>query len=270
MEKEIVNKNNPDSAAREIEVNIAPLLSAIAKKLWLIVLGAIIGALLFQGYTRIFVKPTYLSSFTVFVNNQVVQTNKDSVSTQDIQASKELVQTYSRILTSNNVLMASAEFINLDIPYERLARYVTTQVEDKTQLIKVNVITNNASTSYKLAQAIANTAPTHMGQIVEGSSMKIVDAPQAPKGKFGPNYFASSLLGFLVGAVFSLAYVLIKYFRDDTIKGEGDLEGRYSLPVIGVIPNLNETKNFNYAQNDYYKSYEAAAKASRSKKKGGK
>lgn len=266
MEKEIVNNTAPDSPAREIEVNIAPLLSAIVKKLWLIVLGAILFALLFQGYTRIFVKPTYRSTFTAFVNNKV-QANKEAVSTQDIQASKELVQTYSRILTSNNVLTASAEFMNLDMPYEQLASCVSAEVETSTQLIRVTVITTNAATSYKLAQAIANTAPTHMGQIVEGSSMKIVDAPQAPKERYGPSYFASSLLGALVGTVVALVYVLIRYFRDDTIKGEGDLEGRYNLPVIGVIPNLYETKGYNYAQNEYYQSYESAGRKQKKEEK---
>ena len=259
MEKEPVNNTKNEGGAREVEINLIPLLTAIAKKLWLIILVAIIGMLAFRIGTKILIKPTYLSSFTAFVNNKT-QTDRTSINNTDIQASKELVQTYSRVLTSNDVLVASAEFINLDLPYETLSSYVTTNVENKTQLIKVNVITTNANTSYKLAQAIAKTAPTHMSQIIEGSSMKIVDSPQPPKGKYGPNYFTAGLLGFLAGTALAMAYVLIKYFRDDTVKSEGDLEGRYNLPVIGVIPNMTETKSFNYAQNDYYQSYETVKK----------
>ena len=63
------------------------------------------------------------------------------------------------------------------------------------------------------------------------------------------------MLGFLAGAVITLVYVLVRYFKDDSIKSEGDLEGRYNLPVIGVIPNLNETKGLNYGQNEYYNEY---------------
>ena len=256
MEKEIVTTTKQDPAAREVEVNIAPLLSAIVRKIWLIILGVVIGGLLFQGATRVFVKPTYLSSFTAFVNNQTQNNGqKSAVSQADIQASRELVATYSRILTSNNVLVASAEFINLDMSYDQLSRCVSTQVVDNTQVIRVNVITNNAHLSYRLAQAIANTAPTYMSQIVEGSSMKIVDAPRAPKDKYGPNYAMSSVLGALVGAVIALIYILVKYFKDDSIKSEGDLEGRYGMPVIGVIPNLTESRGFGYYQNDYYSDY---------------
>ncbi len=266
MEKEIVTNNKQDTGVREIEVNIAPLLSAIAKKLWLIILGAALGALVFYGFTQLFIKPTYKSSFTAFVNNQTQSTaQKSAVSSADLQASRELVLTYSRILTSNNVLVASAEFINLDMSYEQLSRCVTTEVIDNTQVIRVNVITTDANLSFRLAQGIANTAPTYMGQIVEGSSMKIVDAPRAPKGRYGPNYFASAMLGFLAGAVITLVYVLVRYFKDDSIKSEGDLEGRYNLPVIGVIPNLNETKGLNYGQNEYY--YEYYLKSDEMKKK---
>ena len=274
MEKEIVTTSNQDTSVREIEVNIAPLLSAIVKKLWLIALSSAVMALVFFIGTNILIKPTYKASFTAFVNNQTqTDSQKSSVNSADLQASRDLVQTYSRILTSNNVLDASAEFINLDMTYEQLSKCVTTQVEDNTQVIRVNVTTTNPTLSFKLAQAIANTAPTCMSQIVEGSSMKIVDAPRAPRGKYGPNYFSAALLGFLAGAIATLVYVLVKYFKDESIKSEGDLEGRYNLPVIGVIPNLNETKNLGYAQSDYYNEYYLHSDRSKKKdknKKGGK
>ena len=109
MEKEIVTQKQNESSVREVEVNIAPLLSTLLKKLWLIILATVVMALLFQGFTRVFIKPTYKSSFTAFVNNQTkIQAQKNEVNTSDLQASRELVQTYARILTSNTVLEAAA------------------------------------------------------------------------------------------------------------------------------------------------------------------
>lgn len=271
MEKEIVTKNNNDKSVREIEVNLAPLLSALLKKLWLIILGAIVGALLFYTVSVILIKPTYRSSFTAFVNNQTQsQIQKNAVSSADLQASRELVQTYSRILTSNNMLKAALEFDpQLDIDYDDFSAYVTTEVEDKTQIIKVNVTSKDSNGSYNIANAIANAAPDYMKTVVEGSSMKIVDDPKPPKAKFGPNYFSYGLLGFVIGLLLTLIYVLVKYFRDDTIKSEGDLEGRYNLPVVGIIPNLNETKGMDYASYDYY-YYKTPEDKKTNKKKGGK
>ena len=257
MEKEIVTKTKNDSSVREIEVNIAPLLSMLLKKLWLILTSAAVMALVFYLAPLIFVKPTYKATFTAFVNNQTqIQAQKSTVSTSDLQASKELVQTYARILTSNTVLKAAAssDIINFDISPSQMAKYVTTEIEKNTQIIKVSVITTDPQKSYKIAQAIAMKAPDEMKIIVKGSSMSTVDEPQVPKTQFGPNYVSSALIGALVGFALSLAYVLIRYFRDDTLKSEGDLEGRYNLPVVGVIPNMNENKGFDYYQNYYYAS----------------
>lgn len=257
MEKEIVTQNQTESSVREVEVNIAPLLSTLLKKLWLIVLCTVLMALLFQGFTRVFIKPTYKSTFTAFVNNQTqIQAQKSSVTTSDLQASRDLVQTYARILTSNRILKAAAasESINFDITPSEMSRYVTTEIEEKTQIIKVSVITTDPQKSYKIAQAIAMEAPAEMTVIVKGSSMSTVDEPQVPRTKYGPNYLTSTLIGALVGFVIAMAYVIIRYFRDDTIKGEGDLEGRYNLPVVGVIPNMTENKGFDYYQNYYYSS----------------
>ena len=257
MEKEIVTNNKTDSGAREVEVNIAPLLSTLLKKLWLIALSSAVMALVFFIGTNIFIKPTYKASFTAFVNNQTqIQSQKSNVTTSDLQASRELVQTYARILTSNTVLSAAAnsEIINFEITPSQMASCVTTEIENKTQIIKVNVITTDAQKSYKIAQAIATEAPAKMAIIVKGSSMSTVDEPQLPLQIYGPNYLTVSLIGALFGFALALAYVIIRYFRDDTIKGEGDLEGRYNLPVVGVIPNMTENKGFDYYQNYYYTS----------------
>ena len=174
------------------------------------------------------------------------------------------------MLTSNNMLKAALEFDpQLDIDYDDFSAYVTTEVEDKTQIIKVNVTSQDSNGSYNIANAIANAAPDYMKTVVEGSSMKIVDDPKPPKAKFGPNYFSYGLLGFVIGLLLTLVYVLVKYFRDDTIKSEGDLEGRYNLPVVGIIPNLNETKGMDYASYDYY-YYKTPETKKPNKKKGGK
>ena len=257
MEKEIKTQNQGESNVREVEVNIAPLLSTLLKKLWLIVLCTLVMALLFQGFTRVFIKPTYKSSFTAFVNNQTkIQAQKSEVNTSDLQASRELVQTYARILTSNTVLEAAAnsKILNFNVTPQEISGYISTEIEDKTQIIKVNVITTDAQKSYKIAQAIATEAPAKMAIIVKGSSMSTVDEPQLPLQIHGPNYLTVSLIGALFGFALALAYVIIRYFRDDTIKGEGDLEGRYNLPVVGVIPNMTENKGFDYYQNYYYTS----------------
>ena len=277
MEKEIVTQNKNDKSVREIEVNLAPLLVALAKKIWIIILVAVITAGATFVASKMFLKPTYRSYFTAYVNNQTQQTSRESLSSVDTQASKDLVKTYSKVLTRNSVLIASAEFSNIDMEQDALSSSVTTEIEDETEIITVYVETPSAQNSYKLAQAIAHTSPTYMAQIIDGSSMRIIDPPQLSTKRYRPNYVSIGIVGGFVGALAAIVIVLIRYFKDDSVKSEGDLEGRFGFPVIGIIPNSNDLRSsgdyssyYNYSS--YYGSYAQATKHANDtdKKKGGR
>lgn len=239
--------------AKNFEIDIVAILQAMLNKLWLIVIFTIIfGSMFFIG-TKMLVKPTYRSSFTAYVNNKA-QTSSDSLSNSDIMASQELVQTYSKILTSNSVLTMSAEAINLDVSYNTLSGMVSTYIEDQTEIITVYVESTSPTQAFELAKSISVISPKYVSEIVEGSSMKIIDNPEMPNVKYKPSYFKSTLLGALFGMLVAIIFITVKFYTDDRIKNEKSLEPRYSIPVIGVIPDIDSLhKNgSNYYSYEYY------------------
>lgn len=245
------NRIGKTQSTKDYEIDIISILKALLNKIWFIIIFAlIIGGMFFIG-TKLFVKPTYRSSFTAYVNNKA-QTNSDSLSNSDIMASKELVQTYSKILTSNSVLMMSAEAINLDASYSTLTEMVSTYIEDQTEIITVYVESTSPQQAFDLAKSISVISPKYVSEIVEGSSMKIIDNPEMPENRYKPSYFKSTLFGVMLGMLIAIFGVVVNYFVDDRIKSEKTLEPRYSIPVVGVIPDINTLhKN----GSDYY-SYE--------------
>lgn len=243
------NTNTKTGDAPEIEINIIPLLKEILKKLWIIVLaGLIVGGAFYVG-AKVFIKPTYRSGFTAYVNNKQGKDNKDLLTSSDLSASKQLVLTYQSILTSNTILTAAAESMGIDLPYKTLRSKVSTEVQDDTEIISVYVVDTDPQFAYEYAQAISKIAPQYMAQIVEGSSMKIIDYPEYSNSRFKPNYFKFALIGFFIGALIVIALVVIRYFLDDTVKNEGDIETRFSIPILGVIPDITKATN---KSSDYY------------------
>ena len=237
------------SDSPEIEVNIIPLLKEILMKIWLIVLvGLVVGSSLYVG-GKIFVKPKYRSGFTAYVNNKQGKQSTDILSNSDVAAAKQLVQTYQKILTSNTILSAAAESIGIDASYERLRSKVVTEVKDDTEIISVYVVDYDPQFAFDYAKAIAKTAPQYMAQIVEGSSMKIIDYPEYSDKRFQPNYFSYGLIGFLIGALIVVVVVTVRYFTDDTVKSETELENKIPLPILGVIPDITRAGN---KGSDYY------------------
>ena len=234
---------------QELEINIIPLLKEIVKKIWLIALvGLIVGGGVFVG-AKLMIKPTYRSGFTAYVNNKQGKENTDYLTSSDVTASKQLVLTYQKILTSNTILTAAAKSMELDASYNTLQKLVSTEVKDETEIISVFVVDTDPQFAYDYAQAISKTAPQYMAQIVEGSSMKIIDYPEYSEKRFKPSYTRFALIGFLIGALLVVIFVIIRYFMDDTVKNEGEVENKFALPILGVIPDVTKASN---EGSDYY------------------
>lgn len=249
------------------EINIIPILKVLLSKLWLMILIGVITAGIVYGSTKLLIKPTYRCSFSAYVNNQQAQSDKNTLSNQDLIAAQRLAKTFSHILKSNTILTASLKSIDSDLTFGEINKMVSTEIKDDTELILVYVVTGDPALSYELANAIAATAPKYMSDIVEGSSMKIVDYPEYTEGRYGPSYMRYAIFGFLAGFLLVAVIVLIKYFKDDSIMVEADLETRFTIPVLGVIPDLDNVKDNGI---DYYRSSYAHSKSTAPADKGGK
>ena len=237
------------------EFNPALMLKAVWKKLWLVILiGVIAGAVTFVG-VKFLVTPTYRSYFTAYINNKK-DVDLSSITGSDVKASQALVRTYSEIMTSRYVLKEAAASINLDSNYATVKKLVSTSVNNETGIITVNVDTDSPQKSFDLAKAIEETTLIHTANIVDGSSMKIIDHPFLPTSIYKPNYIRLSLLGAVAGMILIILIICIRQFFNDKVTNEEELEDRYSIPIVGVIPDMINTDKHNKGGYYYYRTEE--------------
>ena len=251
------SRNNKKNTS-EWEINLFPLLKEILKKSWIIVIVGVVFAIAFFGVTKLTVKPTYRCSFTAYVNNQQVKMSDSSLTNSDIMASKELVKTYSEILKSRTILKKAAENLGLNNSYAQLQSMVTTEIQNETEIITVYVVHKDPQVAYDLANEIAKISPQYMANIVEGSSMRVIDYPEYSDAKFKPSYFRYALLGLLIGVLLVIVILVVRFLSDDTVKNENEVETRFGLPILGVIPDVNhlETKGYGYNSKYEYSYYQ--------------
>ena len=260
-----IMKKDSNQKNKRSEIDLVPLLKEYLKKAWLMVLvGVIVGGMALCA-TKLFVKPTYRCRFSAYINNKQSKQSSEALNYSDLSASKELVKTYSQILKSNTILTAAAKEIDLDKPYSQLKNMVTTEIQDATEIITSYVVHTDPGTAYSYAEAISKTAPEYMMNMVEGSSMKIIDYPEYNDKRYKPSYLLYTLIGFLIGVLGMGVYVTISYFRDDTVKDESEVENKFAIPILGVIPDVNTAGGKRSDQ--YYYSYYASDEASPDKNK---
>lgn len=221
-----------------IVIDLVQLLKALWKRLWIIVIVTLLGCSLAYLGTKTFVQPTYRATFTAYVNNKSSSEGTTTVTNSDLTAAQSLVYTYTHLLTSRSMLDKAATQAGTDSSYEEMSKWVTTDVIDDTEIIEVNVTMDSAEGALVLATAIAEVMPDYVTQIIEGSSVQIIDMPVLPDKIYSPNHLKNAIIGGLLGAFLVAALIILRELLDDTVKDEETLEKRFGTAVIGVIPDL--------------------------------
>ena len=74
--------------------------------------------------------------------------------------------------------------------------------------------------------------------LVEGSSVKVVDLSRVPTGISYPSYKKVAVIGCVIGAGLTLAIIVLLVLFNSYIEGEEDITKLFDAPVIGKIPDF--------------------------------
>ena len=233
-----------------VEIDLRKLLLAYLHKWWLIVLCALLVGGTSLLYTMKMVTPLYQASITIYVNNVRSGERIDYISGSNLQASQQLVNTYSNIIKSDTVLTKVAEEAGVYYTPDTMRSLLSTHQVGETEMFNVYITHPNPEEAAHLANAVANVAPAEIENFVEGSSAKIIDYATVPTQRSSPSYSRSAILGTVIGGVLAVAYVTLRCLLDVCIKQEEDLTALFDLPVLGQIPSFTQTaggKRYAYA-----------------------
>ena len=242
-----MNDNNGETV-----IDLFELLGAFLKKIWLVVILTVAGAIVALAYTVLLVTPLYKSSALLYVNNSDFSLGSVSISTADLSAAKSLVATYSVILKSRTVTNEGIEAAGVNYTYEQMIDMVEAKAVDNTEVFSITVTSSNPAEAEMLANMYAEILPNKIADIVNGSEPKIVDYAVVAAKRSSPSYLKNTVLGALLGFVIAAAIVVISYLRDDIIHSEEYLTKTYpNIPLLTVVPDLINTKSDGYG---YYRA----------------
>lgn len=272
------------------ELNLAEIFSALLRRLWLILLAAVIAGAAVYVYTDTVVTPMYKSRITLYVCNSTSNignlisnpNGEDSyfnISAQDLATSQRLVATYIEMLESNRVMKEVAANINKQY---KTTRYNASSIKamvvaaplNETEIFEVVVSSSNKVLARDVANEIAKVAPAEIEEIVVGSKASVIDEAELATQPYAPNTRTSTAIGMVAGAVIAICAVVLQTLLDVRIKGEEDLANISNAPVLGLIPDLaiDSKDHYGYASGykyKAYKAYKADPPASAEKEQGG-
>lgn len=251
-----------------IEIDLQKLFMRWLANWWLIVFCGFFFAAAGLMYTKNFITPQYKSSITVYVNNVRAGNQVDTISSSSISTSKQLAQTYIKIISSDRVLVKAIEASGYDMEPSVLRSMMSASQEDETELFKVHISSHDPEKAAKLANAIAEVIPTEITEIVEGSSTKIVDYAKVANQRYTPSYTKNTVLSGMLGGFVALAWITIAFLMDVRIKEAEDLM-QYDYPILGQIPNFEQVSTKRTHKSGYGYGYDTAKVTEKNEKKEG-
>ena len=249
-------KNNDD-----IQIDLIKLFKALWRRALVIILVAVVFASAVFAYTLFFVSPAYDATASIYVNNSSFSfgSTSFSISASELNASNSLVNTYIYILKSRTTLEDVIAKGNLPYTYGQLAGMISTKTVSGTAAFDITVRSSSPTEAEYIANIIAQILPDRIAEIVDGSSVRIVDYAIVPAHRSTPSYTKNTVIGFLVGALLSAAIVIIRFLineqNDVVIHSVDDLRALYpDVRVLAMIPDMRLSEKKGYYYSSYYGS----------------
>ena len=232
-----MNENsNSNITFEESEFDLRGLLFCYLRRWWLILLCGAIAASCTFVFVKQFIEPKYRASVSMYVNNMRRDAEVDYITSSNISASQQLVNTYINIVRSDSVLERVVEEADLDVSASTLKSMVSASQVDETEMFRIYVTSTSPRVAAALANAVAEVSVDAVAEIIDGSSVKIIDRAKVPTSIYSPNYMRYTILGGTVGCVGVLVVLTILFLLDVKVKDAEDLERMFGLPVLGQIP----------------------------------
>ena len=249
----------------------------LAKALWKNILAIALVAVIFGsaafGCTAFLIEPKYQATASLYVNNSSFSLGNTSfsISNAELSASNSLVSVYIYILNSRTTMEDVIKEADLTYTPEELSEMVSAKGINSTGAFEVTITSTSPSEAELIANTIAKLLPDRIAEIVDGSSVRIVDYAIIPSHRSGPSMVKNTAIGILAGGFLAGAVVTIRFLMDDKsklmIKSADELREMYpDIPVLAMIPDMRVSEK----KNGYYSSYYGQAGKKGGQKHGGK
>lgn len=194
-------------------------------------------------YTIGFVAPMYTSSTTLVLAgaDRTTDTNKQgsTITTTDVTLNSKLVETYSVILQTKDVLREVIKNLGINISEEEIKNNITVSAVKNTEVIQISVNNENATNAAKITNEIAKVFSKKVGEIYNINNVYVLDEAEVSTNPSNINHTKDIVVFAFIGLVISVMYVLIANMLDTTVKTQEDIEKAIKIPVLATIPIYN-------------------------------
>lgn len=220
-----------------MEIDVLSLLKKLWMKKFLILFMALFfGTLALLG-SIFLIKPSYSASTRIYVINQQ---NAENITATDLQAGSFLVNDYKEIITSRDVMKDVIATNSLSLSPDTLSKMISVTIPADTRVISITVTNHDPQQAKNLANSIREVASEKIKSVTKVQDVTPLEKAQLPSKPSSPNIKRNTMIGMLIGGLFTIVIIVIKEVLDDRVKRPEDVEEVLGMTLLGIVPNIDK------------------------------
>jgi capsular polysaccharide biosynthesis protein len=221
----------------EQELDLFELWQVIAKRSLLIIFLPLLAAAASAAISIFVLVPQYQASTTLLV---MKPTETTQILYQDIQVSRQLVDTYREIARSDTVLNKVVANLRLNYNTDTVRNQVDVTSVRNTEIINISATNPNPEVARDIANEVARVFMSEVVDLYKVENVSLIDRAVIPAVPVSPRVQLNVAVAYAVGLMAALGLAFLQEYLDKTIKTPEDVQKHLQLPVLGIIPYVNK------------------------------
>ena len=216
----------------EIEIDLRELLLELLAYWQLILISIILAGGIAFAVSKFMMVPKYQSTAELYVLTK----STSITSLADIQTGTSLTNDYIVVVKGRPVLEQVIQNLGLREDYKSLRNRVELNNPSNSRILEITVTDENPELAKTIADQIAKVSSAFIAEKMDQDPPTIIQNGYADGSPVSPNILKNTVLGGMLGAILSIALVVISYLFNDTITGPEDIEKKLGMNVLGSLP----------------------------------
>jgi capsular polysaccharide biosynthesis protein len=221
----------------QTELDLREIFRVMRRRLSLLVLIPLVAAVTAGVVSYAFLSPVYSAETTLWV----IKDGSGQINYNDLLLNRNLTKTYAEVAASRAVMNDVIKRLQLkDVTAEQLELKLTVNPVKDTEILSFTVQDTDPQMVARLADAIAAAFQDQIRSYMKVENVVVVDAAAVPASPIKPRKMMNVAVAFVLGAMAAVGLTFLLEYLDTSIKSPEDVSRYLELPVLGMIPVIEE------------------------------
>ena len=222
------------------ELDLKELLKIFWERKLQIILIVFIFLVIGIVYSMFLVTPKYTATTSLLLTSSTSgEKEETSITTTDLTLNSKLVPTYSELVKSKEVIERVISNVGVEVDEKLVRNNISVSAKKNTDLLEIELTLPDPNMAEKIANETANVFIGFVKEYYKVDNLKVVDEAIVPNTPSNMNHTRNLTIFAFLGFFVSCGYVFLIKVLDNTVKLQEEIEEKYGIPVLAIIPKYN-------------------------------